>query len=46
MRDFVKEGSIPGANIGATLKACTETAEKQTKDPEDGPHEAYGGGKS
>ena len=30
----------------ATFKAYTEIAEKQTRDPEDGPHEAYGGGKS
>ena len=46
MREFAKGDSIPGANIDATFKACTEIAEKQTRDPEDGPYEAYGGGKS
>ena len=45
MREFAKGYSIPGANIEATFKACAEIAEKQSRDPEDGPHEAYGGGK-
>ena len=46
MREFAKRYSIPGANIEATFKAYTKIAEEQTRDPEDGPHEAYGGGKS
>ena len=41
MREFAK-GGIPRAYIDATFKACTEIAEKQARDPEDGPYEAYG----
>merc|ERR1712167_418796 len=33
-------------NIEATFKAYNEIAEKQEKDPQGGPYEAYGGGKS
>merc|ERR1712151_392853 len=43
---FAKEYNIPFANIEATFKDYNEIAEKQTKDPENGPYEAYGGGKS
>merc|ERR1719373_1331944 len=34
------------ANMEATFKDYNMLAEKQTKDPENGPYEAYGGGKS
>merc|ERR1712217_613219 len=44
--EFAKEYNIPLANIEATFKAYNEIAEKQTRDPENGPYEAYGGGKS
>merc|ERR1712178_187563 len=43
---FAKEYNIPFANIQATFKDYNEIAEKQAKDPENGPYEAYGGGKS
>jgi len=33
-------------NIEATFKEYNENAEKQAKDPEGGPYEAYGGGKA
>merc|ERR1712038_1190967 len=46
MGEFAKEYSIPLENIEATFKSYNEIAEKQEKDPENGPHEAYGGGKS
>jgi len=46
MGEFAKEYNIPLANIEATFKDYNEIAEKQTKDPENGPYEAYGGGKS
>merc|ERR1712060_851336 len=39
-------GNIPLANIEATFKDYNEIAEKQTAKPDDGPYEAYGGGKS
>merc|ERR1712014_240398 len=35
-----------GANIEATFKSYNDIAEKQVKDPDNGPYEAYGGGKS
>merc|ERR1719226_65970 len=46
MGEFAKEHNIPLANIEATFKAYGEIADKQAKDPENGPYEAYGGGKS
>merc|ERR1712226_1010626 len=46
MGEFAKEYNIPMANIEATFKAYNEIADKQTKDPDSGPYEAYGGGKS
>ena len=46
MREFAKGYSIPGANIEATFKAYTDIDEKQARGPDDGPHEAYGSGKS
>merc|ERR1712039_350531 len=46
MQDFAQEYNIPLANIESTFKAYNEIAEKQAKDPENGPFEAYGGGKS
>merc|ERR1711881_669102 len=46
MGEFAKEHGIPLANIEATFKAYNEIADKQTKDPDNGPYEAYGGGKS
>merc|ERR1712157_183595 len=41
-----EEYNIPLANIEATFKSHGEIAEKQAKDPENGPYEAYGGGRS
>merc|ERR1712203_1272905 len=46
MAAFAKEYGMPLANIEATFKAYNEIADKQAKDPENGPYEAYGGGKS
>jgi len=46
MGDFAKEYNIPLANIDNTFKAYNELADKQTKDPDNGPYDAYGGGKS
>merc|ERR1712039_763538 len=46
MEEFAKEYGIPLANIDATFKEYNALADKQTSDPEGGPHEAYGGGKS
>merc|ERR1711979_21248 len=46
MGEFAKEYNIPLTNIEATFKSHGDIAEKQTKDPENGPYEAYGGGKS
>merc|ERR1712048_214676 len=45
MGEFAKEYNIPLANIEATFKDYNEIAQKQEKDPENGPFEAYGGGK-
>merc|ERR1712151_222442 len=39
-------GNIPVANIEATFKNYNDIADKQAKDPDSGPFEAYGGGKS
>merc|ERR1712190_524163 len=46
MEEFAKEYNIPLANIEATFKDYNEIAQKQEKDSENGPYEAYGGGKS
>merc|ERR1712203_1049300 len=46
MSEFAKQYGIPLANIETTFKEYNEIAEKQAKDPENGPFEAYGGGKS
>merc|ERR1719158_1067455 len=46
MAAFAKEYNIPLANIETTFKSYNEIAEKQAKDPDNGPYEAYGGGKS
>merc|ERR1712151_1495092 len=46
MGEFAKEYGIPLANIEATFKDYNGLAEKQAKDPETGPFDAYGGGKS
>merc|ERR1719492_498453 len=45
MSEFAKQYGIPLANIETTFKEYNEIAEKQAKDPENGPFEAYGGGK-
>merc|ERR1712137_135792 len=46
MGEFAKEYNIPLANIDATFKSYNEIAEKQTSNPDAGPYDAYGGGKS
>merc|ERR1712151_293699 len=46
MGEFAEEYGIPLANIESTFKAYNEIADKQDQDPENGPYEAYGGGKS
>merc|ERR1711972_3512 len=46
MGEFATEHGIPLANIEATFKDYNEIAAKQAADPENGPYEAYGGGKS
>jgi len=46
MGEFAKEYGIPLNNIEETFKDYNALAEKQTKDPDNGPYEAYGGGKS
>merc|ERR1712070_598844 len=46
MSEFAKEYNIPLANIEKTFKSYNEIAEKQEKDPDHGPYEAYGGGQS
>merc|ERR1712064_9954 len=46
MGEFAKEYGMPLANIEATFKAYNDIAAKQDADPENGPFEAYGGGKS
>merc|ERR1719282_511837 len=46
MQDFAKEYNIPLANIEATFNNYNDIADKQAKDPESVPFEAYGGGKS
>merc|ERR1712050_827075 len=46
MAAFAKEYNIPLANIQATFSAYNDIAGKQERDPQNGPFEAYGGGKS
>merc|ERR1711879_758988 len=46
MSEFAQKRGIPLANIEATFKSYNEIAAKQEADPENGPYEAYGGGKS
>merc|ERR1712241_802608 len=46
MTAFAKEYGIPLENIAATFKEHNAIADKQTQDPDGGPYEAYGGGKS
>merc|ERR1712217_256720 len=46
MDEFAKQHGIPLANIETTFKEYNEIAEKQEKSAENGPFEAYGGGKS
>jgi flavocytochrome c len=46
MAEFAKEHGMPLANVEATFKEYNETAKKQIADPDSGPYEAYGGGKS
>jgi len=46
MSEMAKFYNIPIANVDATFKAYNEIADKQAKDPDNGPYEAYGGGKS
>lgn len=46
MAEFAKERNIPLANIETTFKEYNELAAKQEKDPNGGPYEAYGGGKT
>merc|ERR1712227_1142970 len=44
--ELATEHGIPLANIEATLKEYNEVADKVAKDPEGGPYDAYGGGKT
>merc|ERR1719235_1813449 len=46
MGEFAKEHNIPLSNIEATFKDYNEVAEKQAENPDAGPYDAYGGGKS
>jgi len=46
MGEFAKEYNIPLANIENTFSTYNDLAEKQAKDPDNGPYDAYGGGKS
>lgn len=46
MGEFAKEYGIPLENIDQTFKTYNELADKQEKDPDGGPYDAYGGGKS
>merc|ERR1719213_1563426 len=45
MGEFAEYG-IPLANIEATFANYNAIADKQEKDPDNGPYDAYGGGKS
>jgi len=44
--ELATEYGIPLANIEETLKEYNEVADKIAKDPENGPYDAYGGGKT
>jgi succinate dehydrogenase/fumarate reductase flavoprotein subunit len=44
--ELATEYGIPLANIEETLKEYNEVADKIAKDPEGGPYDAYGGGKT
>jgi len=46
MEEFAEEYKIPLENIAATFKDYNELADKQAKDPDGGPYQAYGGGKA
>jgi len=46
MGEFAKEHGMPLANIEATFQSYNEIAKKQTENPDAGPYDAYGGGKS
>merc|ERR1712224_536688 len=46
MGEFAKEHNIPLKNIEKTFKNYNEVAKKQAENPDAGPYEAYGGGKS
>merc|ERR1712187_1069364 len=46
MDEFAKQHGIPLANIETTFKEYNQIAENQAADPENGPYDAYGGGKS
>jgi len=46
MGELAKEYNFPVKNIEDTFGAYNDMAEKQEKDPENGPYDAYGGGKS
>jgi len=46
MHELAKEYGFDVKNIEATFKEHNENAEKQAKDPDGGPYEAYGGGKA
>merc|ERR1719261_870886 len=46
MGELAKEYGMPAGNIEKTLAHYNEVAEKQAKSPDDGPFDAYGGGKS
>merc|ERR1711972_1314592 len=46
MEEFANEYKIPVANIDKTFKEYNELADKQEKNPDGGPYEAYGGGKA
>merc|ERR1712070_979427 len=46
MEEFSKDRGVPLEKIAAKFKSYNEIAEKQAKDPDNGPYEAYGGGQS
>jgi len=46
MEEFAKEHNIPLENIKETFKNYNEVAKKQQENPDAGPYDAYGGGKS
>merc|ERR1712100_147207 len=46
MGEFAKEHGMPLSNIEETFKDYNEIAKKQAENPDAGPYEAYGGGKS